>query len=242
MVLDNIQTHAKYLCLGQTVPEESKKYGLRVCTAGLDLVTNELIRIYPLGVRRNQHFKRWNIYNNLPVRRNNKDNRKESWRLNIDISQLQSIDQTSLLLSKKRDCVEWLYAKTKGMSINDLNAQRMSLAVVKLINPLGYFVDQNKKAINTYQGCLFENMFSIDGLGKSQYKLIPRIKWTDEAGKDHDYMFNSWDAYMHQVNLASKYGNENLWDAIKLKKAKEKYALIGNMNSQRNTWLIISLF
>lgn len=241
MVMNSIETRAKYICLGQTVPEESKKYGLRVCTAGFDLNTNELIRIYPLGVKKNHHFKRWNTYVNLPVRRNNKDSRKESWRLNIDIDQLSTIEQLVLPKSKRMDCIEYLYQKTKGMSIDDLNEARLSLAVVKLINPVGYFADQKKKTINTQQGCLFD-LFSIDGLGKSKYKLLPRIKWLDEFSKEHDYMFNSWDAYMHQVNLAQKYGNDNLWDATMIRGVKEKYALIGNMNHQRNTWLIISVF
>lgn len=242
MVMNDISQKANYLCLGQTVPEESKKYGLRVCTAGFDLKTNELIRIYPLGVRKNEHFKRWSIYQDLPVRRNNKDNRHESWRLNIDISDLNQVNRSDLSSKKKIGCIQYLYDKTKGLSIADLNEQRKSLAVVKLINPVGYFADQNKKQVNVLQGCLFDDMFSIDGLGKSKYKLLPRIKWIDESGKSHDYMFNSWDAYMHQVNLAPRYGNDNLWEVLKVRDCNEKFALIGNMNSQRNTWLIISIF
>jgi hypothetical protein len=32
-----METKIDFICLGQTVPEESKKYGLRVCTAGWDI-------------------------------------------------------------------------------------------------------------------------------------------------------------------------------------------------------------
>jgi len=47
---------------------------------------------------------------------------------------------------------------------------------------------------------------------------------------------------MHQVNLASKYGYDNLWKSLNLNKDIPKLALIGNINTFRNSWLIISVF
>ena len=43
-------------------------------------------------------------------------------------------------------------------------------------------------------------------------------------------------------NLAPKYGKDNLWNQLKLSPKDNKLALIGNMNHQRNAWLIISTF
>lgn len=39
-----------FVVLGRTVPEESKKYGQRICMAGYSLENNQFLRIYPLFV------------------------------------------------------------------------------------------------------------------------------------------------------------------------------------------------
>jgi hypothetical protein len=230
-----------YLVLGQTVPEESKKYGLRVCTAGYSIKNDELIRVYPLGVKRKQHFKRWHIYNELPLRRNNKDNRNESWRLGIDVNQINDL----LIVDgrkNKETILNKLYKNHSVTSIKEANDKRISLAIVKMYDCNGYFVDKNKKIINTKQYCLFDEDDNTNILGKNDYDKLPRIEWKDEEGYKHDFMFNSWDAYMHQINLSKKYGYDNLWKALKLNKDIPKLALIGNINSIRTSWLIISIF
>lgn len=227
-----------YLPLGQTVPEASKKHGLSVCTAGIDLKTNQLIRVYPLGVRSDEHFKRWQVVKDLPVRRNNKDNRPESWRLDICIEKLKNYKRVNYPQKRRKDLIREF---STSNSVNELNEQRKSLALVKINNTQGYFESQNKKTVNVRQFCLFDDYNTDEAFGKTNFKVLPRIKWTGEKGCKHDYMFNSWDAYMHQINLANKYGIDNLWDAVRLKE-QNKYALIGNMNRFRSTWLIISLF
>lgn len=233
-------TTIDYLPLGQTVPEKSKKHGLSVCTAGIDLKTNQLVRVYPLGVRADQHFKRWQVVKDLPVRRNNKDSRDESWRLDICIEKLKNYTAKSINYPKGRR-KSIITEFSTMLSVNELNEQRKSLAIVKINNAQGYFVNQNKKSVNVKQYCLFDDYDVDEAFGKTNFKVLPRIKWTGEKGDQHDYMFNSWDAYMHQIRLADRYGIDNLWDAVKLKN-KDKYALIGNMNKFRSTWLIISLF
>lgn len=227
-----------YLCLGQTVPERSKKYGLRVCTAGIDLKTNRLVRIYPLGIRKEHHFKRWNIYHDLPVRLNPKDSRSESYRLNIDIEELIDIKSTKYK-GDKRETIINFYNETL---IEQLNIDRKSLAIIKLIKPEGYFVNHSKNPVNVIQYCLFDDVEEMNSFGKESYKLLPRVKFKDEINKPHDLMYNSWDAYQHQVNLADKYGVNDLWKVMDLNPKKPKFALIGNMNHQRNTWLIITIF
>ena len=229
-----------YLVLGQTVPEESKKYGLRVCTAGYSINKDKLIRVYPLGVKKQQHFKRWNIYNNLELRRNPKDNRDESWRLGIDVNEINSLIKTDAKKDKIK-LLNRLYEKHSVKSIKEANDKKISLAVVKMFDCEGYFVGQNKKYRNPKQFCLFEEDDNETILGKSDFKFLPRIIWKDEYGDKHDLWYNSWDAYMHQVNLASKYGYDNLWKSLNLNKDIPKLALIGNINTFRNSWLIISV-
>jgi hypothetical protein len=230
-----------YLVLGQTVPEESKKYGLRVCTAGYSIKEKQLIRVYPLGVKKSHHFKRWNIYNDLELRKNNKDNRQESWRLGIDVNEINNLLITNAK-EKKEAILNKLYLENSVKSIKEANDKKISLAIVKMFDCEGYFVDKNKKEINTRQYCLFEEDDNSNILGKNNFTKFPRVNWKDEHGYDHDLMFNSWDAYMHQVNLSKKYGHDNLWNQIKLNKDIPRFALIGNINALRSTWLIITIF
>ena len=230
-----------FLCLGQTVPEEGKKYGLRVCTAGWDVNNECLVRIYPLGVNKDHHFKRWHIYKNLPVRNNPKDSRKESWRLNIDITDLSTID------CKKYDgnriaALKMMFDLYGSKDIITLNQSRKSLAIINMVKPHGYFENKSKIIQNVNQLSMFEDLNTNNMLGKNGFDYLPRIEFKDELNKPHKLMFNSWDAYMHQINLAPKYGKDNLWNQLKLSPKDNKLALIGNMNHQMNAWLIISTF
>lgn len=230
-----------FLCLGQTVPEESKKYGLRVCTAGWDLKNECLVRIYPLGVNLKHHFKRWHIYYNLPVKRNNKDSRKESWRLGIDINELVNIECKKYTKDKNK-ALELIYLVAGAKDIKSLNQDRKSLALIEMFKPFGYFVNQSKQIQNVKQLSLFEDLNENNMVGKKGFNHLPKIEFKDTFNKIHNLMFNSWDAYMHQIKLGDKYGKDNLWKQLKLNPNNKKLALIGNMNHQRNAWLIISIF
>lgn len=227
-----------YLVLGQTVPEKSKKYGVRVCTAGISLKTFELERVYPLLV--NHHFKRWQHFKELPVARNNKDRRDESWKLSIHPSKINSVNSDIVKKSRRKDIIEYSYNTCGYKSIADLNNDRKSLAIIKMIKPRGFFTDGEKKPTCVRQLSLFDDGIDENEVTKKGYRYLPRIEFKTEDGKNHNFQMNSWDAYMHQKNLAPKYGYENLWKANNLRDGQ--YALIGNLNNYRNTWLIISIF
>lgn len=226
-----------FLCLGQTVPEKSKKYGFRVCTAGIDLKSNSLVRIYPLAVDRHKHFKRWNVYQGLKVKRNNKDNRKESWKLGFEIDKLKDVPSTVYKLNNRSSLIQ--YFKTEE-TIQDLNNRRASLAIIDLQNPKGYFADRKKNPVNTNQLILFGQEEKLSCLTKDDFEHTPRVKFRSVKNTKHDLMLTSWSVFMHQKNLAPKYGKDNLWKCLKMNK-NIKTALIGNINTHRNSWLIISM-
>jgi len=241
-----METKIDFICLGQTVPEESKKYGLRVCTAGWDIKNECLVRIYPLGVNKDHHFKKWYVYKNLPVRRNTKDSRKESWRLNIDIENLYTIE-CKKYNGNKIEALNMMFNLHGSKDIVTLNKNRKSLAIINMVKPHGYFenkskIIQNANQLSMFEDFMIEDLNSNDVLGKNGFYYLPRIKFKDEINKPHELMFNSWDAYMHQINLAPKYGVDDLWKKLNLTPKSDKLALIGNMNHQRNAWLIISTF
>jgi hypothetical protein len=82
---------------------------------------------------------------------------------------------------------------------------------------------------NVNQLSMFEDLNTNNMLGKNGFDYLPRIEFKDELNKPHKLMFNSWDAYMHQINLAPKYGKDNLWNQLKLSPKDNKLALIGGM-------------
>ena len=232
-----------YLVLGQTIPEQSKKYGTRVCTAGYDPIAKEFVRVYPLQVHRGQHFRRWEYYPELPVKRNTKDNRPESWRLGCDSNELPHVQRVApeKVRRKAKKYLRQIFSDHYAESIKQLNEERRSLALIRLHNVEPYFVNHGKKKVNARQLSLFDNT-DYSKFTKDGFNFLPRIKFDDDAGLPHDLMLQSWDAYMHQKVLAPKYGVDNLWDRLRINDNREKFALIGNMNHQRNAWLIITIF
>ena len=161
--------------------------------------------------------------------------------MNIDITDLAFIE-CKKYDKDKNQALNMMFNEVGARDIISLNEKRKSLAIIKMIKPMGYFENKSKIIQNVNQLSMFEDLNSNNMLGKNGFDFLPRIEFKDELNKPHKLMFNSWDAYMHQINLAPKYGKDNLWNQLKLTPKNDKLALIGNMNHQRNSWLIISTF
>ncbi len=95
-------------------PSPSKKYGETVCTAGVDLTTNNWIRLYPVPFRFltfDKQFKKYSIIK-ANVRKAKNDARPESY--NIDCGSIQFIDWISSAdgWKKRKKFIEPLAAKS----------------------------------------------------------------------------------------------------------------------------------
>ena len=66
------------IILGRTVPEQSKKYGIKVCSAGYSPEMRSFIRIYPLSVHGKPESREMIT---VDVERSKYDSRNESWAL-----------------------------------------------------------------------------------------------------------------------------------------------------------------
>ena len=135
-----------FICLGRTVPEESKKYGAKVCMAGLSQEIGGLMRVYPLQWSNPIRVRNQCV---MELERNHLDNRKESWKLK------GSNDGIISVLEKPAFKDPWPVLKPYlAPSIVCLNDQRLSLGVLKLMNPRGYFRERSDPT-NEDQGMLF---------------------------------------------------------------------------------------
>jgi len=220
-----------FICLGRTVPEDSKKYGRKVCMAGYSDELRSFVRVYPLPVVtpiRQRSLCR------LEVTRPNHDSRIESWRLareSDDFGIVEVADQIKIPDLVVR------FEKSLSCSIAELNSKRLSLGVIRpcRIQPLfksaGIVTDPDQKL-------LFES--AADLFGEEATRLMPYIRFTDEGGS-HELQVREWGCY--EFLRKNPENTSALWEALRLGNDKNDYFfVVGNMCNRRNVWLIISIY
>lgn len=225
-----------FVMLGRTVPEPQSDGRIFVCSAGWSTEYRKLIRIYPLA--RANGPKRWSI-NSVRLERNPKDSRDESFKLAGDRSpdhhhhindaftasgDIKPSQRMGLL--KKGPWVE---------SIDEANNRRMSLALIHpRFTPELYF-EHNADSPNSPQLRLFDDRADIQGARR--FAFIPRLRFIDEAS-EHRLMLRDWGCfeYMRKHGDSARFG---MTDALHLSPASS--LLVGNLNHQRNAWLIIAV-
>lgn len=217
-----------WICLGRTVPEESKKYGHRVCSAGYSHELNQFMRIYPLPVQSDLTQR---AIASVELSRNSSDSRRESWCLaNRDVSDIRVTGKASMC-----DISQFL-SQTSVESLDELNDRRMSIGALRLHGAVGEFVER-KAACNPQQRLLFD--VCDRSFGANQIDLIPYISFFDRRGSLHRLQVREWGCYEFLRKHRSDAGD--LWSAMRLT-TDESIAVVGNMNAHRNVWMIISVW
>lgn len=208
-----------FVMLGRTAPEESKKHGLVVCSAGYSKELRQFIRIYPISMF--DSIPRWSICR-VKVRRNPGDSRDESWRID---------DEYPIEIIGKADKnveYDWLESVAAD-SIAEMNEKRKSLAIIKPEGMQFRFDGLRHGAERQLQ--------LIEG-GKPE-ELRPRVKFRDAAGA-HDLQIRDWGCRMFLEKYPER--DYQLWDALNLTKDNyEHLFFVGNMANHRNNWLVISV-
>lgn len=227
-------TISEIIVLGTAVPEQTKNNGKTVCVAGWadDL---GFVRIYPC--RADYGIKRWSRLRNVRVKRNPKDNRIESYKLDSERSfdfggSIESPhDKIDLMDSVKQNCV---YQVRDNM---------LSLGLIKINSPIEYIVDENP---------LFSKQESIATqddkyqwlLTKQDFALQPKFKFFcgDRcfSKKGHSLSVIEWGGFEWVRKFPDKINN--LADNWKINNpAFDIYVLVGNMAQFRNSFIIISV-
>lgn len=218
-----------FVMLGRTVPEESKKHGLTVCSAGYSKELRALLRVYPLP--RDNGITLWTQCR-IPMRRPNHDNREESWRIDADSDDARDCMRRIDVLGKANKDKEFDFLKSLAVdSIAELNEKRRSLAIVAPENIEGCF--EQVKGVDPYrQETLFER------IGEDKPDILPRFRFFLADG-EHRLQYREWGA--HELIRKTREKAEGLFERIKLNDPSwEHLLLIGNMNTHRNNWLVIN--
>jgi hypothetical protein len=227
-----------FIVLGRTVPEESNKYGIRVCMAGIS-ATHGFRRIYPLTVDnplRSRHQA------SLLVFQNPHDTRRESLKLCDAVDSILSVSAQPVI-STEQVCQ---LAETTGyLSLRAMNAHRVSLGFLRSLIPPQLQWKLRKECTTPQQLSLFDetiNDLRIAGfLTGKDYSRVPYLYFRDQERAEHRLQLREWGCFEYlrkwdgtQENLAERLG---LLDA-----SREFFLLVGNMSHRRNVWLIIQLF
>jgi hypothetical protein len=218
-----------FVMLGRTVPEQSKKHGLTVCSAGYSKEMRSLLRVYPLP--RHNKITKWALCR-VPLKRPKDDHRQESWRIDSKDDDVNSALRAVNLLGKANKDIDYDFLEKMTInSIKELNAKKKSLAIIAPKNISGYF-EQVKNVTPYYQETLFER------IGDGKTDINPRVKFTLGDGF-HDLQLREWGC--HEYLRKNREKAFDLWDALRLNDSDyEHLFFIGNTNNHRNVWLIIS--
>lgn len=225
-----------FIMLGKTVPEPQSDGRVFVCSAGYSTELRSLIRIYPLA--RYASPKRWSV-SRVPLERNPKDSRPESWKLAGDRSAETHQNINAAFAT---------YAQVRGMdtrdaidddrvwvsSIKEANKRRLSLALIAPKGVPSVTYDQNLNSPESPQLKLF-----ADGLppaeGAKRFPFMPRLVFDDDKG-EHRLMLRDWGCYERMRKAPGALDLDNC-----LSLGPDSRLLIGNLNSHRTAWLVISV-
>lgn len=233
-----------FVVLGRTVPEESRKYGQRVCMAGYSAGCNQFIRVYPLlvpvGADWNANRFRARHRYAVSLRRNPGDNRPESWRV-ADEHSPTATPWDAAEEVRKEQVVEWLLKRTTD-SIASLNNCRLSLGVLRLDAGEwdGLMVPRSEAAADRMTPGLFDALEGQD-IDPAAITHAPYIRFRDRCG-DHTLQVREWGAYRLLSDPTYARNPSALWRAPGYRQDKSLLVVVGNMCNYRNNWLVIKTF
>jgi len=218
-----------FVLLGRTVPEKSKKYGYKVCSAGYSAELGGLMRVYPLPVQNG--LRQWSRLR-LELERPRDDSRCESWALKTrDMASVLEVGSDKT----KRASYAAFFDGMLARSVEQLNRDRASLGIIK---PRGFQCHFGSRRGMTCpsQQMLFDCM--DDKFGAEAADLVPQMVFEDADG-EHCLQVREIGAY--EWIRTNRDRAAQLWMNYRLNKDRDVYLLVGNMASHRNVWLIINI-
>ena len=228
------------IVLGNAVPDEIRDKRKTVCTAGYS-PKHGMIRVYP--VPPNAGMNRWNIVE-IPLEKNNKDTRKESWKIQGSKSEWPKLKskikhQGKLAEGKRIDLLKEMHKKFGVGCIEDLNRNKLSLGFIKP-KDIKWRLEKRKHHDASVQTTLFSNE---PFLTIKNYDMQPRMTYTCsecKAKKQHDQQILEWGVYewfrKNPTNM------NQVWDNLGLTKSGYDISfLVGNMFLHKNSFMIISI-
>ena len=233
-----------FTMVGKTVARRDSQNRITVCSVGLSRGLEEetgwgLLRVYPLS--KNNCPKDWSVCQ-IPLERNPKDSRKESWKLAGDRSaeNHDAINSAITLTSETnshgmRDLIE----EHTVSSIAEANRMKISLCFIR---PTWTEIDHtpHKESPSYDQISLIpEAEREFDPYGPDALPYTPVMRFGDKNGI-HRLQYRDWGT----CELLRKGGPSTRHKVFGANRLDEpgQVLLCGSMNGRRNVWLVIKAF
>jgi hypothetical protein len=217
------------IMLARTVPEPSKKYGVRVCSVAYSPELRRLIRIYPLMV--GEKISQRHTFR-VKLKRNNMDSRDESFKK-------VAYSLTGNVIGKGE--LEPILMNLMVDDISDLNARKKSLGVIKAESGSYYVKMKSKKDVkDNCQLFLFKapNLSNQKFLTGQDYKHIPYVVIPSQKCQKN-IQIRDWGTY---ILLAKNNGCISDKYLSEIFKNDDVYFVVGNMNGCRTVWIACSFY
>lgn len=218
-----------WVCLGRTVPEESKKYGHKVCSAGWSQELRDFVRVYPLPVI--CPIKQRAMCQ-LELTRNANDSRRESWKL-----KREDCNCINVVGEAAKTSMRSVFNERLAESIDQLNKDRRSLSVIRPEGHVQLELRRRDDVRDPLQTLLFEDCDAA--FGANSVCLAPYLRFWDSIGKEHCLQLREWGCY--EYIRKHPHNASGLRDALKLD-GRDIYLFVGNLSNCRNVWLVISVW
>ena len=245
----------RILIFAKTHPEPSSKYTETVCTGGV-LEDGSFVRLFPITFRHLPKEKRFKRYQwiEADIEKSDKDNRKESYRINQDSIKIVSPPLTTENgWALRREIV----LKKCAKSLEDLGNQQeqdgTSLGIIRPMQVRRFYIREDTKSIDEKytqlkkQGDLFR--CELAPLQKLPFKFTYEFKCDDPTCKGHNLMVSDWEIFALYHNCRDKCRSDK--EAIDMVKKKvfyqlcsDKYDMHFYVGTHRRwkSWMIVGLF
>ena len=238
-----------FISLGRAAPDKLAYMRKSYCVGGYSL-SKGFIRIYPTSI--NCPFERWNALK-IPVERNPKDTRKESWKIQGSKEEWDYLEQKIQVLNKKDSFLPAAEQRSFINSlvfgcISDLNEKKMSLGIIKPAKIEGLFKER-KKVDKELQIPLWEILGTEPPADhyiqtKKEYTHMPRIRYTCSQCKTeqgyHEQQLLEIGAYEWMRKQPDNL--DQLWKNLHLSDDEwDVYLFVGNQAQHRTSFMVISV-
>lgn len=225
------------IILGRAAPDEIKDGRTTICVGGYSHSLG-FIRIYP--TKTDTPIKRWDVVK-LPVERNPKDTRKESWKIKGSKNEWnhlsEKIEVVDRIEDRKKRAI--LIGNLVDNCIKKINEEKRSLGIIKPDILEFYFSERSDVSKNIQSKLLTDKLIRT----KKNYPIQPRLNYECEKCKNknpHDQQLLEWGAYEWIRKNPMK--PEQLWENYRLENDEyETYFLVGNQALHRTSFLVISI-
>ncbi|NLI15407.1 MAG: hypothetical protein GX409_03880 [candidate division Zixibacteria bacterium] len=210
----------------KTYPNPNPEFGETVCCAGIDLETNQLIRLYPITFRyldENKKFRKYSIIE-AECCRSKEDTRPESHHVNCDSIEVKKVlDPENGTWKSRKEIVLKAPIKTMCQIREEAATSNISLGIIK---PENISFDYTKRLASdpmAREACYTQLSFLNKQINKIEYIPFQFYYKFKCAGFDqcpgHDLPIVDWEIGQAYRDWRSKYTDET----ILLEKITEKW-------------------